>query len=247
METSTPFDLNRAIQVWREDLALSPAIQREDLAELVSHLRDSIIQLEARGLSTEEAFLVATRRIGKRTHLEDEFGKVNSRSIWIERMLWMLIGVQVWGLVSQLVVFTSNGMLSLGLVGAEFNFAAHGQAVPGLLFTLVRVLAIAVSLAFCWWLFVCKGQRLGDSLNRLLHRPWTLALLCVLCGAMWVVVSAVGYGSNALLMKLAEGGAVSEVLASWGFASTVGWIIQAATLLVLTLMLAYRRSRTIHA
>src|SRR5690349_14090776 len=42
MENPTSFDLNRAVQQWRETLAQSPAFRGENLNELESHLSDSI-------------------------------------------------------------------------------------------------------------------------------------------------------------------------------------------------------------
>lgn len=71
------FDLNPAILRWRDTLAQSPQFRAGDLAELESHLRDAVIQLQGRELSEEEAFLIATRRMGSVEQLEVEFGKVN--------------------------------------------------------------------------------------------------------------------------------------------------------------------------
>src|ERR1017187_9086718 len=99
MENQTSFDLNLAIQRWREELGQSPAFHSENLNELESHLCDSIATLQTRGLSAEEAFIIATRRIGKGGSLEMEFAKVNRRTVWLDRALWMLIGVQIWGLM----------------------------------------------------------------------------------------------------------------------------------------------------
>src|ERR1700679_4246628 len=59
METKAPFDLTAAIQHWRENLAQSPAFRAENLAELESHLRDSITRLQTTGLSVDEAFVIA--------------------------------------------------------------------------------------------------------------------------------------------------------------------------------------------
>ena len=78
MEDQTSFDLSGAIQKWRRDLAQSAAFHRADLDELEAHLRDAIPALQAAGLSSEEAFVVASRRIGTRQTLESEFGKINS-------------------------------------------------------------------------------------------------------------------------------------------------------------------------
>jgi hypothetical protein len=94
MEKTTPFDLNHAIKRWRETLAQSPAFRSENLDELESHLRDSVVDFQNRGLSPEEAFAIATGRIGNSEALEREFGRVNGKSVWLDRVLWMLIGIQ---------------------------------------------------------------------------------------------------------------------------------------------------------
>src|SRR5262249_3358 len=52
-------------------------VKTEDLKELESHVRDSMSQLESKGLSSEESFLVATHRVGNPEKLEPEFAKVN--------------------------------------------------------------------------------------------------------------------------------------------------------------------------
>src|ERR1051325_853206 len=69
MEATTPFDLNQAIQRWRENLGQSPAFRRENLFELESHLRDSVATLQRQGLSDEEALMVATKRLGSAAEL----------------------------------------------------------------------------------------------------------------------------------------------------------------------------------
>jgi signal peptidase I len=85
MENQTSFDLSGAIQKWRRNLAQSAAFRSADLDELEAHLRDAIPALEAAGLSSEESFLIASRRIGTRQALESEFGKINSRRAWLNR------------------------------------------------------------------------------------------------------------------------------------------------------------------
>lgn len=81
METTTQFDLNIAVQHWLECLGQSPQIKSENLRELESHVRDSVVQLQTKGLSSEESFMVATHRVGNPLQLEPEFAKV-SRSPW---------------------------------------------------------------------------------------------------------------------------------------------------------------------
>jgi len=85
MENQTSFDLSDAIQKWRRNLAQSDAFDSNDLDELEAHLRDAIPALQAAGLSSEESFLIASRRIGTRHALESEFGKINARQAWLNR------------------------------------------------------------------------------------------------------------------------------------------------------------------
>src|SRR5262249_17528298 len=99
MEKDTSFDVTAAIQRWRDNLSRSPNFRTADINELESHLRESMDELRARGLSADEAFTIASRRIGPAPALAAEFGIINPGSIWMDRMLWMLIG---WACLSTL-------------------------------------------------------------------------------------------------------------------------------------------------
>lgn len=88
MENPPQFDLNESIQRWRANLEASSAFHATDLNELEGHLRDSINVLEAKGLSLQEAFLIAARRLGSPETLSTEFGKVNRKR---ERLISILL------------------------------------------------------------------------------------------------------------------------------------------------------------
>ena len=77
MGNTMQFDLNAAVRDWREQLTQSPQFRVENLAELESHLRDSVARLQGPELSEEEAFVIATRRVGSVEQLATEFEKVN--------------------------------------------------------------------------------------------------------------------------------------------------------------------------
>jgi hypothetical protein len=114
MENPTEFDLNAAMQRWREQLSQSPNFRQENLEELETHLRDAVSAWRGRGLSEEEAILVATRRIGGALALETEFAKVNVREIWLNRLLWMLAGALLWRVVGYVSISVeSNGSLAM--------------------------------------------------------------------------------------------------------------------------------------
>src|SRR5208282_4573250 len=97
MENQTSFDLNDAVRNWRGGLSRSPQFRGEDIAELEAHLRDSVAAFGKKGLSEEEAFLLAVRRLGNQAKLEPEFAKINRTEVWLNRALWMLVGILLWG------------------------------------------------------------------------------------------------------------------------------------------------------
>ena len=124
METPTPFDLNAAIQCWRQSMAASPAFRAENLDEIETHLRDSVRSLEAKGLSVEESYLIASRRLGQPAALDREFRKVNAPYVWRSRALWLWMGA---GLFPALLYFVRpiwqtawTGAVAI-LIGLVFN------------------------------------------------------------------------------------------------------------------------------
>ena len=52
------------IAEWRAYVANAPAVNGNDVDELEDHLRHQIAELSAAGLTTDEAFLVAVKRMG---------------------------------------------------------------------------------------------------------------------------------------------------------------------------------------
>jgi len=67
----------------------------EQLRELESHLREGLRDLSAKGLSTEEAFWIVTRRLGSSRSLANEFSKSDPASVWRIRVFWMATGLFV--------------------------------------------------------------------------------------------------------------------------------------------------------
>jgi hypothetical protein len=92
MNNESAFDVNLAVRHWRENLGQSPAFRRENLDELELHLRDSVTTLQTRGLSAQEAFVIAAGRIGSGGALGAEFAKVNGGALLMDRILWLLAG-----------------------------------------------------------------------------------------------------------------------------------------------------------
>ncbi len=89
MENQTRFDLNAAIEKWRQELAAQPNLAADDRRELETHLRDAIAGFQQRGLNDEESFWLARRRVGKPPRLGEEFVKADPAKVWRERIFWM--------------------------------------------------------------------------------------------------------------------------------------------------------------
>jgi hypothetical protein len=101
MENSSQFDLEAAIRNWRTQLR-SSSISGENLLELELHLRDSIASLRAAGHPEEDSFALASYRLGQTDQLATEFAKTHREGVWFERILWMLLGAQLFSFTTYL-------------------------------------------------------------------------------------------------------------------------------------------------
>jgi len=161
MEDKAGFDLNDALRRWRRSLAGRAGLQGENLEELESHLRESVATLEHSGLSSEEAFFVALRRLGSAEALGREFALVHSRSVWLDRLLWGLVGyttvtglIQFFGSVSFILLLPQamrgNGtilaiwILSFLLVGWGVRRLVRGAPPAIVTRTVERPFALAL-------------------------------------------------------------------------------------------------------
>ena len=83
-----PMDsLEKQIDAWRTHLRKSRTITSSDVEELEDHLREQISSLVAQGLSQDEAFLVAVKRIGAIDALTREFAREHSDRLWKQLVL----------------------------------------------------------------------------------------------------------------------------------------------------------------
>ncbi|MDQ4125907.1 MAG: permease prefix domain 1-containing protein [Actinomycetota bacterium] len=74
--------LEARIAEWRAYVSKAPAVNGSDVEELEAHLRDQISQLGEAGLATDEAFLVAVKRMGDVDALSREFAREHSGRLW---------------------------------------------------------------------------------------------------------------------------------------------------------------------
>jgi hypothetical protein len=74
--------LEDQIGQWRSYVRRRQAIHVVDVAELEDHLREQVAVLVDAGLTTDEAFLVAVRRMGDLDALSREFAREHSDRLW---------------------------------------------------------------------------------------------------------------------------------------------------------------------
>jgi hypothetical protein len=74
--------LEEQIDQWRSYLRRRQAIHAVDVEELEDHLRDQIATLADSGLSPDEAFLVAVKRMGAQDAIANEFAREHSERLW---------------------------------------------------------------------------------------------------------------------------------------------------------------------
>ena len=109
--------LEAQLAQWRQYVQRRRELQPSDADELEDHLRGSVDELIAVGLSADEAFLVAVKRMGSLDELSREFAREHSERLWKQlvltgetdspaagtrsrRDLWVMIGCAAGAAVS---------------------------------------------------------------------------------------------------------------------------------------------------
>jgi len=244
MNKQSDFDLHAAVSSWRENLSQSPGIGARDVDELESHLRDSMARLQEGGLSTEEAFLIAARRLGTAADLGVEYCKVNHGMVWLNRALWALIGIQTYGLIAKVAGLAGDGIAIGGLAVFGYKFTTGNNesffaALPTVLLTSVQLLALVGTVACVWWLF----RRNESRISRLFRRPaWVAGVAAGFCMLM-LLLSMARSGEVALLGKWFSKEAVGTIVFSAGITGMILNLTQIIALAALTVFIIRRKLR----
>jgi hypothetical protein len=75
------------IAEWRAYVAGAPGVNGHDIDELEDHLRHQIAELNAAGLTADEGFLIAVKRLGDVDGLSREFAREHSGRLWKQLVL----------------------------------------------------------------------------------------------------------------------------------------------------------------
>jgi hypothetical protein len=82
MTTFADQQLEDQIAEWRAYVRRRQALHTPDVEELEGHLRDQLAALTEAGLTGDEAFLVAVKRMGSLDELSREFARAHSERLW---------------------------------------------------------------------------------------------------------------------------------------------------------------------
>ena len=180
------FDMNKALQQWRNDLTKAESCETADVDEMHSHLIDQIEALIASGLSQEESFWIATHRLGDNSCLQREFAKVNSSAIWSRRALWMITGILAFVTVSWLAGAFSS-LCNITAMYADIN-----GLFAGMLIAYMKIIFMA-SLLLLFYRSIRKPESCITKLDRM--KP--AARIVVLTIGM-IVIYALSLGTRLL-------------------------------------------------
>ena len=123
---TTNFQLQYAVENWLSNLRNEGGFSPDDLVELKTHLLDSTADLQAKGLSSEEAFMISSHRLGDENEIAAEYKKVNKfisvRPGWvlmISGILLFLLGKSIWFCLNMLTI----SLFNYGYVSPEVALA----------------------------------------------------------------------------------------------------------------------------
>lgn len=163
-------DVESQIAAWREYVRHQPSITGEDAEEMEEHLREQIADLASTGLSDDEAFLIAVKRMGNIDAISHEFAREHSERLWKQLMLlpdgspksgrqselWAVLALAVGAALAAKAGITLLGenraavnasLLVLPFLTAYFGWkrrvSAQGAAVLGAAFAVLAVLVNA--------------------------------------------------------------------------------------------------------
>lgn len=110
---------------WRSAILRNRAVTESDADELEEHLREQVADLGRAGLSGDEAFLIAMRRLGEVDRITAEYAREHSDRLWKQLAVPEKPETQRSGLLVMLGFATLAG--ALALVANLASRATHGE------------------------------------------------------------------------------------------------------------------------
>ncbi len=170
MSSESQFVLYEQASVWADQFRTDPSFTILDAEELKCHLLDVSEDLVLKGLSENEAFAVATSRLGDSFALRNEFREINAPVIQLRKALLVLSGILAFSFLYYFF-FASTGLLVFVLDYFNDDYALNFRYVFS--YTLAYILIIAVSTVILYF----SDDRKIKLFEKIEIRPGHLFLL----------------------------------------------------------------------
>lgn len=224
------FDLNQALNQWRAQLASEP-LDKMDLIELEDHLCSEMDDLACRGLTEEEAFVMAKYRLGEDHSLSHEFVKTNPWPKWRQRFFWALVGILGYNVLGSLARLISNGAgmaaMFLGASGTSLGILQSAMHA----FSLLALLAVTA--------LILSQSHLS---SRLLRKSSAGVMVCILTLAILLGSKALSIGATIVQARMLSRADMGHMALAQSYGSWVLAILQ-PVLLVWVLLVLWPRKR----
>lgn len=197
--------LDGRIAEWRAAVSRGPAVSEGDADELEGHLREQVTDLESAGLSSEEAFLIAMRRLGQVDQLTAEYAREHSDRLWKQ----FAVPAAEPGRQTTIFAMIGFALLTAVLVQVARLLAQHGDSTSEWFVRNVSFLVLPVLAAYFVYVRRMTWQRviaptvalvvLIAAINLFpftaLQSTYVLALVA-LPFALWFIVGATYLGGR---------------------------------------------------
>jgi hypothetical protein len=231
MESHARFDLTSAIARWTADLAARGNLDPARVAELESHLRDSVADLRQRGLDDAETFLIATRRLGSPSQIEAEFEKTESGVLPRRALWWLILGVAGWTALSAALGAMESVLAFCGSAFASdaMTFAAFLGGAKLLTFGLIAWVLLAVA---------NRHPRIETLVDFIGRHPGRLVFFLLVANVLCHVTS---WFSRVVLLRRVSVSLLGEFATVLSYSSIVSWVVSLA--LIAFVVMKVRPSR----
>lgn len=172
MESTNSFHLSKAIETWLMDLRFQGNLLEDDIKELHSHLLDEIDCLIKKGLSDEESYWIAQKRMGNIKILGEEFQKIQPNHHHYKGFLIVIVSSIITLIISDLIDVFSQVANLFFLLNSKSQF-------------IIKLLCFDAFLIITGFFvirrFLKNHVRVSHSLSSLLNnRPFTILFYLLL-------------------------------------------------------------------
>lgn len=163
MESTLDPSIEAQIREWKSYLLRRSTIHHVDVDELEDHLRSEISDLGAAGLSGDESFLVAIKRIGGVNELSREFARERSSRLWKQLVLaggsvrersgveYLELGVTVGFAIAAAFIFKLPAVFGIDPFADTAAGSATAEAEASFYLRNTPLLALPALIGFLAW------------------------------------------------------------------------------------------------